>query len=171
MLISYRDLKIDVVQVATGNRYLGGNDKRLVSLGPKDLLISLGSIALFSNCILAKSSGKDLEDISQAHFASLMYKLKTSINGSDDLSIVFDCERGRKQGLLTDNGKQKEKNHFGPMLRDVFGSAEHQEKTTFGLGYILKLTRNNRAALLNKELGIAHDKFVSSSVDWYVPHS
>ena len=38
---------------------------------------------------------KDLEDISQAHIISLMYKLITSAKDSDDLSIGFDRSRDR----------------------------------------------------------------------------
>ena len=35
------------------------------------------------------------------------------------------------------------------MLKDNFGFAEHQEKATYGLGYILTLTRNNNSSVLN----------------------
>ena len=44
------------------------------------------------------SSGKHLEDISHAHIVSLMYKLITSAEDTDDLSIGFDrdSKRGNK---------------------------------------------------------------------------
>ena len=47
--------------------------------------------------MLTTSSGRHLEDISNAHIVSLMYKLITSARGSDDLSIGFDRDRGRRQ--------------------------------------------------------------------------
>ena len=34
LLNSYLDLKFDVLHAATGNRYVDGNDKKLVNLGP-----------------------------------------------------------------------------------------------------------------------------------------
>ena len=88
MLKSYIKLDFDVLKAATNNRYMDGNDVRLVNLGP---------IALFSNYKLTTSSGKHLEDISHAHVVSLMHKLLTSSKGGDDLSIGFDrChDRGK----------------------------------------------------------------------------
>ena len=65
LLNSYLDLNFEVVHAATNNRYVDGNDIRLVNLGP---------VALFSNYRLATSSGKHLEDVSHAHIVSLMYK-------------------------------------------------------------------------------------------------
>ena len=35
------------------------------------------------------------------------------------------------------------------MLKDLFGSAEHQERTTYGLGYQLTLTRKKDEAVLD----------------------
>ena len=81
LLNSYLDLKFDVVHAATNNRYVDGNDIRLVNLGP---------VALFSNYKLTASSGKHLEDVSHAHIVSLMYKLITTAKRCDDLSIGFD---------------------------------------------------------------------------------
>ena len=49
MLNSYFELTFDVLHAATNNRYVDGNDIRLVNLGP---------IALFSNYKLTTSSGK-----------------------------------------------------------------------------------------------------------------
>ena len=86
MLNSYLELNFDVLHAATNNRYVDGNDIRLVNLGP---------IALFSNYKSTTSSGKHLEKIDHAHIVSLMYKLLTSSKGSDDLSIGFDRDRNR----------------------------------------------------------------------------
>ena len=68
LLNSYIDLNFDVMHAAKNNRFVDGNDIRLVNLGP---------IALFSNYKLTTSSGKHLEDVSHAHIVSLMYKLIT----------------------------------------------------------------------------------------------
>ena len=88
LLNSYLELNFDVLQAATTNRYVDANDIRFVNLGP---------IALFSNYKLTTSSGKHLEAISHDHIASLMYKLLTSSEDSDDLSIVFDRSRDRRK--------------------------------------------------------------------------
>ena len=85
---SYVDLKFDVVQGVTNNRYGNGNDFRLVNLGP---------IALFSNYKLTMSSGKHLEDVDYAKIVSLSYKLITCANDTDDLSIGFDRDRNRRK--------------------------------------------------------------------------
>ena len=61
LLNSYLDLNFDVVHATTNNRYAGGNDIRLVNLGP---------VALFSNYKLTTSSGKHIEDVSHAQIVS-----------------------------------------------------------------------------------------------------
>ena len=63
LLISYFDLNFDVLNAATRNRYADCNDEKIVNLGP---------VALFSNYELTTSSGDHLQDISFAHFVSLM---------------------------------------------------------------------------------------------------
>ena len=132
MLNSYLELNFDVLQPATDNRYVNDNDIRLVNLGP---------IALFSNYKLTTSSGKHLEEISHAHIVSLMYKLLTSSKVSDDLSIGFDRDRGRRKRELSNNKTIKGKYHIRIYLKDIYGFAEHQEKGTNGLGYKLTLTK------------------------------
>ena len=81
LLNSYLDLNFNVLHAASNDRYADGNDIRLVNLGP---------FALFSNYKLTSSLGKHLEDFSQAHIVSLMYKLITSAKDTGDLSIGFD---------------------------------------------------------------------------------
>ena len=125
MLNSYLDLNFDVLHAATSNRYVDGKDEKLVNLCP---------IALFSKYMLTTSSGKHLADNSHDHIVSLMYKLKSSARGSDDLSIGFDSDRDRRQRELTINKTQKGKFHLRVMLKDVFGFAEHQQKATYSLG-------------------------------------
>ena len=94
MLFSYLDLNFEVIKKADDSRYANGKDIRLGNLG---------HIALFSNFKLKTSSGKQLEDISQADLASLMYKLITSSNDCDDLSIGFDRSRNKRRDELALN--------------------------------------------------------------------
>ena len=94
MLNSYLELYFDVLHAATNNRYVDGNDIRLVYLG---------LIVLFSIYKLTTSSGKHLENNDHAHIVSLMYKFLSSSRGSDDLSIGFDRDRNRRQRELTNN--------------------------------------------------------------------
>ena len=161
LLNSYLELNFDVLRVDNSNRYVDANDIRLVNLGP---------IALFSNYKLTTSSGKHLEEISDAHIVSLMYKLLTSSKDSDDLSIGFDRNRGRRKNELTNNKTIKGKYHIRIYLKDIFRFAEHQEKGTYGLGYKLTLTRNTDNTVLNKDNVVVNGRVKINSLDWYVPH-
>ena len=161
LLNSYLQLNFDVLHAATNNRYVDGNNKRLVNLGP---------IALFSNYKLTTSSGKHLENIDHAHVVSLMYKLLTSSRGSFDLSIGFDRDRNRRQRELTNNKTQKGKFHVRIYLKDVFGFAEYQVKGTYGMGYKFTLTRNTDNAVLNKDNAFNNGKIKINAIEWYVPH-
>ena len=60
---SFFRLSFDVCDSATKNRYADGDNIRLVNSGP---------IALFSVYKLFTSSGKDLEEITHGHIASLL---------------------------------------------------------------------------------------------------
>ena len=160
LLNSYPELNFDVLHAATNNRYVDGNDIMLVNLGP----IS------FSNYKLTTSSGKHLENIDHAHIVSLMYKLLSSSKGSDDLSIGFDRDRGRRQRALYNNKTQKGKYHVRIYLKDVFGFAEYQEKGTYGLGYKLTLTRNSDNTVLNKANAMNNGRVKINAIEWYVPH-
>ena len=161
LLNSYLELNFDVLRADNSNRYLDGNDIRLVNLGP---------IGLFSNYKLTTASGKHLENIDHAHIVSLMYKLLTSSKGSVDLSIGFDRDRARRRNELTNNKTIKGKYHVRIYLKDVFGFAEYQEKGTYGLGYKLTLTRNADPAVLNKANAINLGKIKMNALEWYVPH-
>ena len=121
LLKSYLELNFDVLHAATNNRYVDGNDIKLVNLG---------SVGQFSNYKLTTSSGKHLENIYHAHIVSLMYKLLTSSKGSDDLSIGFDRDCNRRERELSNIKSQKGKYHVRIFLKDVFGFAEYQEKAT-----------------------------------------
>ena len=161
LLNSYFYLKFEVVKKADDSRYGNGNDIKLVNLGP---------IELFGNFKITTSSGKHLEDFSHAHLVSLMYKLKTSSKNSDDLSIGFDRSCAKRREEMTNNKNKKGKFHLRFMLKDVFGFAEYQEKTTYGLGYKLTLTRIKDEAVIDKVAGIADSKFKIDHIHWYVPH-
>ena len=158
LLNSYLELNFDVLRADNSNRYLDGNDIRLVNLG---------QIGLFSNYKLTTSSGKHLENIGHAHVVSLMYKLLTSSKGSDDLSIGFDRDRRRNE--LTNNKNFKGKYHVRIYLKDIFGYAEYQQKATYGLGYKLTLTRNNDNVVLNRGNAINIGKIKINAIEWYVP--
>ena len=161
LLNSYLELNFDVLHAATNNRYVDGNDIRLVNLGP---------IGLFSNYKLTTSSGKHLENNDHSHIVSLMYKLLTSSKGSDDLSIGFDRDRTRRRNELTNNKNIKGKYYVRIYLKDVFGFAEYQEKGTYGLGYKLTLTRNTDNAVLNKGNAINLGKIKINALEWYAPY-
>ena len=161
LLNSFLELNFDVLHAATNNRYVDGNDIRLVNLGP---------IALFSNYKLTTYSGKHLENIDHAHIVSLMYKLLTSSRGSNDLSIGFERDRNRRQRELTNKKSQKGKYHVRIYLKDVFGFAEYQEKVAYGLGYKLTMTRNTDKAVLNKANANNNSKIKINAIEWYVPH-
>ena len=127
------DLNFDILHAATGSRYAAGNDIGLVNLGP---------IALFSSHKLTTGSGKHLKESSHAHIVSLMYKLITSARSSDDLSIGFDRDCGKRQQDLTNNGNIKGKHHVKIMPWDDFGFVEHQENATYDLEY--KITKTEK---------------------------
>ena len=112
MLNSYLELNFDVLHAATGNRYADGDN-----IG----LVNLAVIALFSIYKLTTSSEKHLEEISQAHMVSLLYKLLTSSRGSDDLSIGFDRSPNRRKQELTNNKSIKGKYHLRIYFRDNSG--------------------------------------------------
>ena len=113
--------------------------------------------------------GKHLEDISHAHFLSLMYKLITRTEDSIDLSIGFDRDRERRRDKLADNRKIEGNYHVRIMLKDSLGFAEHQEKSTHGLGYKQTLTRNKDVAALQEAIAINWARFKIDHINWYVP--
>ena len=161
MLNSYLELNFDVLHAATGNRYVDGDNIRIVNLGPS---------ALFNNYKLSTSSGKNLEDINHAHIVSLMYELLKSSRGSDDLSIGFDRSRDTRRHELTNNKNVRGKNHVRIYLKDVIGFAEHQKTAIFGLGYNLTLTRYIDNAVMKKDNATDNAIKKINTIEWYVPH-
>ena len=159
MLYSYLDLNFVVLHAASSDRFVDNNGISLVNLDPSALL------GIYK---LTTSSGKHLEDIRHAHIVSLLYKLIT--RGSDNLSIGFDRDRGRRQRELINNKTQKGIFHLRNMLKDVFGFAEYQGKATFGLGYKLTSTKIVDNAVLIKGNTTNIGKIKINSIDWFVPH-
>ena len=161
LLNSYLELNFDVLKAGSNDRYANTDDIRLTNLG---------AIALFSVYKLVTASSKHLEEITHAHFVSLIYNIVTSSKDSDDLSIGFDRDRGRRKNELTDNKNIKGKYHTRIYLKHILGYAENQEKSTYGLGYRLILTRKTDYAVLNKDNAVANGRVKINSLDWYVPH-
>ena len=154
-------INFDVLRAATEDRYTDGDNIRLVNLGP---------IALFNIYNLATSSGKLVEEVSQAHTVCLTYKLLTSVRDTDDLSIGFDRDRGRREREIIDNKNLKGNFHVTITLKDIVSFAEHQEKGTYGIGHKLMLPKNNDSVVLNKGNANNNAKIKINSIDWYVPH-
>ena len=99
-----------------------------------------------------------------------MYELLTSSKDSEDLSIGFDRNRGRRKNEISNNKSVKGKYRIRIYLKDILGFSEHQEKGTYGLGYKLTLTRNTDNAVLNKAAATNNAKVKINSLVWYVPH-
>ena len=56
------------------------------------------------------------------------------------------------------------------MLKDVFLSAEHQEKPISGLGYELTLKSNKVDAVIEEAAGVADARNEIDRIHWYVAH-
>ena len=55
------------------------------------------------------------------------------------------------------------------MLRDVFGFVRHQEKTTYGFGYKLALSKKSNNSVLIKDSATINAKTKTKSNERYVP--
>ena len=86
------------------------------------------------------------------------------------MSIVFDRSRDRRQRELTNNRTRKGRFHVRNYFRDIFDFAEHQEKATYGLGYISTLTKNTDNSVLNKDNAFNNAEIKINAIEWYVPH-
>ena len=80
-------LNFDVLHAATKNRYIDGNDIRLVNLGP---------IALFDKYKLATSSGKHIEEINHAHIVCFLCKLVLEILMIYQLVFIVIAKREKE---------------------------------------------------------------------------
>ena len=92
---SYLELDFSVtLRAGAHNRYVDNDQIRLVNLGP---------IALFIKNRLTSSSGKEIEEIDNAHVICLMHKLISSSRDCDDLSIGFHRSNAVRERELTNN--------------------------------------------------------------------
>ena len=75
------------------------------------------------------------------------------------MSIGFYRDRIRIKRELTNNKSQKGKYRLRIILKNVFGSAKHQEKATYGLGYKLASKRKSDNSVLNRDNAISIGKY------------
>ena len=140
-------------------------------------LLHLGLIALIKKYRLTGSSGKEIDEIDNAHVISLMHKLISSNRDSDDLSIGFHRSKGIRERELTNNKTTKGNYHVRIYLKDIFGFAEHQDNCTYGLGEKITLQRNSDNHVLSHpaqdndaaNLALA-GRVIIDVISWYVPH-
>ena len=64
-----------------------------------------------------------------------------------------------------ENKNIKGKNNIWNHLKDIIGFAEHQEKTTYGLGYKLTLTGKTDNSALHKD----NATIKINVIEWYIP--
>ena len=88
----------------------------------------------------------------------------------DGLSNGFDRCCDRRQRELTNNENIKGKYHVRIFLKDIFGFAGHQLKSTYGFIHRLALTRNSDNAVLNKDKATNIGKIKINAYECYVPH-
>ena len=113
-------------------RYADGEHIRLVNLGPT---------ASINKYRLTSFSGKEIEEIDNAHVISLMHKLLSSSRNCDDLSIGFNRSIDARERELNNIKTTKRNYHVRIYLKDNFGFAERQDNCTYGLGYKLTLKK------------------------------
>ena len=100
---SYLELDFNVTHRAGAHvRYADGDHIRLVNLGPP---------VIFIKYTLKSSSGKEIEEIDNAHVICLRYKLISSSRDSDDLSIGFHRSIEARERELTNNKTTKGNYH------------------------------------------------------------
>ena len=100
---SYLDLDFNVTHRAGAHaRYVDNARIRLVNLGP---------IALFNKNRLTSSSGKERDEINNAHVICLMHKLISFSRDSDDLSIGFHRSIEARERELNNNKTTKGNYH------------------------------------------------------------
>ena len=113
---------------------------------------------------MTTSSGKHLEDTSHAHIVSFLYTLITSAKDADDLSIGFDRKSNRRQRELTKNKIKKLDSLLELGSKICLVLPKIKKKATYGLGYIMTLTRNKDDAVSNKAVAIAHTRIKNDRI-------
>ena len=162
---SYLKLEIQVVKNADDTLYADGNGICLVNLGP---------VALFSEATLSNSSQKKLEHVEQVYQATLMHKMLSS--GEGELMTYFEKDtqdaavvNTERRNRLLNNTPEKGTLFVRIPLKDIFGYVYHQDKITYGLGYILKLrTADHANAIFRTIADVA--KLTINDISLYVSH-
>ena len=141
------------------------------------ILINLAPIALFNKYRLSSSSGKEIEEIDNAHVICLMHKLLSCSRDSDDLSIGFHRSNVFREKEVTNNKTAKGNYHVRIYIRDVFGFAEHHKNCTYGSGNKLTLQGSSdnhvlsHPAQANDAAKVAlAGRVIIDDISWYVPH-
>ena len=96
-------------------------------------LVILGPIALFNKYRLPSSTGKETEEIDNAHLVCSLYKLISSKRDSDNLSIGFQRSIEARERELTNNKTTEGNYHVRIYLKDAFGCAKFQDNCTYEL--------------------------------------
>ena len=99
-----------------------------------------------------------------------MFILITTDRDTHDSSLGFDRGRRRRQRELSNNKNIKDNNHVRIYLQHIFSFNEYQEKSTYGLGHKLTLSRISDNAVLNKGKDINSAKIKISYIDRFVLH-
>ena len=82
----------------------------------------------------------------------------------------FDLNRNRRRDEMTNDKNVKGKYFLRIMLEDVFGFIQCQEKASYGLGFILTLTKSKDQAVIDRAAGIADARTKIDHIHWYVLH-
>ena len=137
-------------------------------------LVNYGSIALFSSVKLETSGGRTIEYIDHCHHNLLMYKLLTSTD--DEYERGFVRNQGNRDNQLKVDCIAAERGHMYMMvmMSDLFGFVNDLEKIIYGLGFKLKLKRNNNdRALFRVNAGVdagGNDGNIDiRDISWCVP--
>ena len=106
-------------------------------------LVNYGMMALLSSVKLETSGGRTIDYIAHCHPNLLMYELLTST--VDEYESGFVRNQGNRDSQLKGDYIAAERGHMYMMIKmsDLFGFLNDLENITYGLGFKLKLKRNN----------------------------
>ena len=137
-------------------------------------LFHYGIMTLLSSIKLETSGGRTIEYIDHCHPNLLMYKLLTSIG--DEYESGFVRNQGKRDDQLKGDHFAAERGHMYMMIKmsDLFGFVNDLEKIIYGLGFKLKIKRNNndRAPFrVNANPGaVANDGNIDiRDISWCIP--
>ena len=137
-------------------------------------LVNYGMMALLNSIKLETSGGRTIENIDHCHPNLLMYKLLT--NTGDEYESGFVGNQGNRDSQLKGDHIAAQRGHMYMMnkMSDLFGFVNDLEKIIYGLGFKLKLKRNNNDRALyrvNANPGaVANDGNIEiRDISWCVP--